>query len=150
MPKKLQHLNINCIGVPDDQRLALFPTSALLPLQQQLTYMELRGVALEGPYWDDPTDCILEPLEALTGLVELRIDCSPVYGKSVLAYSSMLSGMRSLTCLRLVSADVDPEVLASQTQLQHLDLSFCSLCPSDGAGAAALLSHLQQLLKLTH
>ena len=123
-----------------------FPTSALLGLQQ-LTYLELACVYLQGPDLEGPA---LQPLQALTRLADLRL--APVIAPDSLVAvdGSMLSGMQHLTRLEVGSrAELDPGALAGKTRLQHLKLS-CSIADAATTGLTQLLSELQQLQQLTH
>jgi hypothetical protein len=81
-------------------------------------------------------------LQALTRLVHLSL---AIRCPDDQVTARMLSGMHDLTYLELDNVPFQPEALAGNTKLQHLDLSSGSVC----GRAAALLSQLQHL-QLTH
>jgi hypothetical protein len=126
-----------------------FPTGVLQQLQQ-LTYLELAHIWVLGPDQDQPA---LQPLQALTRLVDLRLISvgapgSQEEGSEITA--SMLACMHNLTSLQLsFDLEVEPGALAGKTKLQHLELYHCNV-PGGRAGWSDFLSHLQQLQQLTH
>jgi hypothetical protein len=140
----LQHLSIDTVrvGYSDSDRSdqqTCWP-GATLQWLQQLTYLELGGLVLT----DAGAALALQPLQALTRLVDLRIQ--PYRDLSLTA--SMLSGASNLTRLELYRCSIESAVLAGKTQLLHLELSWC--LPTEGAaGVAQLLSHLQPMQQLT-
>ena len=92
----------------------------------------------------DEASPALQPLQALTRLVDLRIE----YLNDVVT-SSVLSGMQHLTRLELsFCVEMEPDGLAGKTKLQHLCLRECEIV-GGAAGGAQLLSHLQPLQQLT-
>jgi hypothetical protein len=125
-----------------------FRTEGLSGLQY-LTYLELAGDIEAGPVQDGP---VLQPLQAMTRLVDLRLSCA----KPAVIDSSIMSGMKHLTLLKLSeetydyanTLQFDPEALAGKTQLQHLSI-HCSI-PGGAAGIVQLLCHLPLLQQLTH
>ena len=134
----LEHLSIafTAILAGDAEGGRRLPTYWLSGLQQ-LTYLELALVNVQGPDQGQPA---LQPLQALIRLVDLRLDARAVVS------SSMLSGMKHLTRLEAVrGANLEPAALAAQTQLQHLYFSVFRL-----PVAAQLLPQLQHLQQLTH
>ena len=145
LPAALEHLSINHV-LANGMWVAI--STEVLQRLQQLTYLELARCSLKGPDQGQPA---LQPLQALTLLQDLRI-CT----ESGNITASMLSGTHRLTRLKVsgyreisLQLSVEPQVLASKTQLQHLQLAVCMV--SGGvAGAAQLLSHLQPLQQLTH
>jgi hypothetical protein len=142
----LEHLclrcNINPAGVDHDW--LTFPTGVLQQLQQ-LTYLELAVVHLQGP---DQTSPALQPLTALTRLVDLQL-MTCIHKISVTA--DMLSGMCHLTRLALREAGFEPAALAGKAKLQHLELMSWRLQRAGrAAGVVQLLSQLQQHTQLTH
>jgi hypothetical protein len=156
----LEHLTIAGVYVDATGPLC-FPTCALQQQQQQqqhqLTYLELAGIRLQGPDEDSPA---LQPLQALTALVDLRLHALLVLDPWITV--DMLSGMSGLTCIDLAGGTdveayedeagdmvLEPGVLAGKTQLQHLRLACCKVLGGT-AGVAQLLSHIQPLQQLTH
>jgi hypothetical protein len=124
----------------------LFPTAVLQQLQQ-LTYLELAGVELQGP---DPASPALQLLTVLTRLADLRVRRVGALDELCIT-ASMLSGMCHLTWLALKGVGFEPAALAGKTKLQHLELMSRLLEPSVGAAQVAqLLSQLQQQTQLTH
>jgi hypothetical protein len=151
---------------------ACFHTDNLLRLQQ-LTHLELADVDVKSA---NNTSLARQPLEALTGLVHLRlasvvsddalkaglmadsidgsINMDAMYMLSgayeLIVTASMLSGAERLTHLHL-SGDVlvGPGVLAGKTQLQYLHMRG-STVSGGAAGVVQLLSHVQELQQLTH
>ena len=139
LPTDMEHLSISRLTC--GSRSVQFPT-ALLQQLQQLTYLELADVEIHGP---DKASPALQPLQAMTRLVDLRLQCytwTPIN-------ASMLSGIQHLTRIQLCRSSVEPGALAGKTQLQHLELAACHV-PGGAAGTAQLLSHLQPLEQLTH
>lgn len=154
LPAGLEHLTLD-LKMRDGQPVQ-FPTGALRRLQQ-LTCLELAGMALQAPDEGDPP---LQPLEALTRLVDLRIRAQ---GDNVIT-SRMLSSTSTLTRLELwgalpgepmgapygdglgdlpagsagMSLRVHAGVLAKKPQLQHVVLYGCQLS-GDLTGVAQLL-----------
>ena len=145
LPAWLEHLSI--VGVTADEVWVGFPTNALQRLQQ-LTYLELAEVTLQGCGQGQPAR---QPLQALTHLQDLRL-CT---GNGAIT-TSVLSGTHHLTRLELSGEHTDdgvylfePGVLAGKTQLRHLQLAYCRVL-GDQAGVARLMSHLWGLPQLTH
>jgi hypothetical protein len=123
----------------------------VLPRLQQLTYLELLEVGLQipedilkRPDYDLYTESeqeesedsegpvrindapLLQPLQALTRLVDLRLGGVPSNDEG--NFLKVLSGMQHLTHLELSQdileeVDIEPEVMAGRTQLQHLQLN---------------------------
>ena len=128
-----------------------FPTAVLQKLQQ-LTFLELADTAFMVPQ-DSP---ILQPLQALTRLVDLRINEEHIAPGYISITASMLSGAHQLTRLELAEDyTVEAAVLAGKTRLQHLQLISCTIVETAHDGAAEadvgqLLSYLQHLQQLTH
>jgi hypothetical protein len=145
LPAALEHLSINHVLA---NGMWVNISTEVLQRLQQLTYLELARCSLKGPVQGQPA---LQPLQALTLLQDLRI-CT----NSGNITASMLSGTHHLTRLQVsgypeisLQLSVEPQVLASKTQLRHLQLAGCMV--SGGvAGAVQLLSHLQPLQQLTH
>jgi hypothetical protein len=154
LPTGLEHLSL--CSLYSNHQCAPFSTTVLQPLQQ-LTYLEIDGIALHGPGKASP---VLQPMQALTRLADLRVDVWH-YNWAINYYSlfmqprdhsitaSMLSGANYLTRLELQNCSVEPGVLAGKTLLQHLWLSSCDLI-GGAAGVAQLLSHMQHMHQLTH
>jgi hypothetical protein len=92
---------------------------AVLQHLQHLTYLEL-GISLQGPDEADPS---LQALQAMTQLVELRLDFTGRNKPDMSA--SMLLGARHLTRLEVAEIKFDLGVLADHTKLQHLQLASC-------------------------
>ena len=140
LPAGLEHLSIRELYGGGQS----FPAGVLQQLQQ-LTYLELDQVVLVRP---DEASPVLQPLQALTRLVVLRLE--DVQGVVTCA---MLSGMQRLTHLGLSvylqGFELEPGALAGKTQLQGLCLNKCSVL-GGAAGVAQLLSHLQPMQQLTH
>jgi hypothetical protein len=154
LPTRLEHLSL--CHVYSNHRCATFHTTVLQPLQQ-LTYLAIAGMDLHGA---DKSSPVLRPLQALTRLVDLRVD-NGHYQWLIKMYSlfterrdhsitaSMLAGAKHLTRLELQECSVEAGVLAGKTLLQHLWLSSCDV--SGGAtGVAQLLSHMRHMQQLTH
>jgi hypothetical protein len=122
----------------------LFPTSVLQRLQQ-LTYLELAHIDVKGR---DDEHHDLQPLQALTRLVDLRLQ--RLVGENTSITASMLSGTPSLTRLELpeTAAGVvfDAAVLDGKDQLQHLHM--CNVAIDADAELLTLLQHLHQLTHL--
>jgi hypothetical protein len=109
---------------------------------QHLTYLKLDGGFTAGPDEASPAP---QPLQAVTGLVDLRLACL-----SEGITSSMLSGMQRLTRLELSGEmAIEPGALAGKTQLQYLRVDGCGIV-GGAAGVSQLLSHLQPMQQLTH
>jgi hypothetical protein len=140
LPAGLERLGLGDVRAPGGEQLQ-FPTVVLEQLQQ-LTYLMMFGIAWQGPDQDQPA---LQPLQALTRLVELRLDLQGG-GDSVSA--SMLAGSCNLTCLELSRCIVDPGALTGKTLLQRLHLHAVEV-EGGAAGEARLLSRLQGLQQLT-
>jgi hypothetical protein len=143
LPAGLQHLSITAPWV--NNWSTKLPTGALQRLQQ-LTYLELADVVLQSPVQGQP---VLQPLQALTRLQDLRL-CTDDGGIT----ASMLSGTHHLARLWILGClhhipSLEPGALAGKTQLQHLQLVYCTVS-GGAAGAAQLLSHLQSLQQLRH
>ena len=146
LPAGLEHLSINgeVVNVTYDPSPLQLPTGFLQRLQQ-LTYLELVYVELQGPVDDAST--ALQPLQALTRLVDLRVN---PFDQLESITCEMLSGTYHLTHLELMACKLEPCVLAGKSKLQHLHLPDCRpVGASAAAGVADLLSHLQPL-QLTH
>jgi hypothetical protein len=141
----LEHLSLYSISETPFGKWVCFPTGVLQQLQQ-LTYLELAYIALQGP---DPAGPFLQPLTALTRLADLRLGDLVPERQRVTA--SILSGMCHLTRLAVISAAFEPAALADKPKLQHLELAVCTVQPPvGGSGLVALLSQLQQQTQLTH
>jgi hypothetical protein len=111
---------------------------------QQLTYLELSGMEVQGPRPRDGQPA-LQPLNALTRLLDLRLKPS----KRFCMTGSMLVGPCSLTRLELTNCLIEPEALAGKTKMQHLSLVQCN--KSGGAPRQMqLLEQLQYMQQLTH
>jgi hypothetical protein len=143
MLPELQHLCI-VYGIGEFYGIAswlMIPTDALSGLQH-LTHLELTAT-LQSPIQGGP---VLQPLQSLTRLVDLRLaleEPTPID-------SSILSGMKHLTRLHLGRyVEVKRGALDAQTQLLHLQLRLNGWS-SRAEGAAQLLSQLGHLQQLTH
>jgi hypothetical protein len=148
----LQHLSIS-----PAQRVSSFgfPIKALLGLQQ-LTYLELAGIVVRNPDNEGPA---LQPLQALTRLVDLRLH---IKHQQAAVYSSMVSASQHLTRLELTGQVVLAHgVLATLTQLQHLRVTLFNRADRTLRDQQGLhqrtwqqlqgqLSQLQALQQLTH
>ena len=150
LPAGLEHLSISKVTV-NDQSVQLATT--VLQQLQQLTFLELLGVELQGPELTadsaavvcDKASPALQPLQALTLLADLRLEDIGCYSDLT---ASMLSGAHNLTCLHVFGYHVEPAILAGKTQLQNVGLGLGSLS-GKAAGVAELLSYLQPLQQLT-
>jgi hypothetical protein len=138
----LEHLTIH--HLTSGGKLVHFPTAVLHQLQQ-LTYLELAHVKLQGPVAASPA---LQPLQALTSLVDLRLEGNG--GAEIVLADGMLSGADRLTHLHVHGMSVMPGVLDGKTQLQHLKLAACSVSGGAVGGVAQLMFHLHPLQQLTH
>jgi hypothetical protein len=155
LPTGLQHLCLDSLHTNNDAWDWLrLPTGELQRLQQ-LTYLELAKVLLKGPDRATPP---LQPLQALTRLVDLRILMDEDLGRSefVCQYrvpAGMLSDAKHLTRLQLSGCRLGAGALAGVTQLQHLHVKGVTRVPwdwaADVADVALLLSQLQPLQQLT-
>jgi hypothetical protein len=105
-----------------------------------LTHLERGNVDPVGP---DDASPALQPLQALTRLVDLHLEA---LGQVIT--SSMLSGMLHLTSLRLMGMKLEPGALAGKTGLQSLRLRGFQTV-GGAAGVSQLLSHLQPMQQLT-
>jgi hypothetical protein len=141
LPAGMQHLGIRIIRRRRRDEQLQFPTAVLQQQLQHLTYLELAGVDLQGPNEETPA---LQPLQALTRLVDLRL--SPAHGR-VDFTASMLSDTHNLTRLDLSFGSIEPGVLADKALLLHARLGKTA---GGAAGEAQLLSQLQPLQQLTH
>jgi hypothetical protein len=147
LPTGLEHLSIS--SVEANGVTAKFPTIALQNLQK-LTYLELAGTFLRAP---DETTPAMQPLQALTRLVDLRLN---ILGVSSIS-AEMLCATHHLTRLELVRSDWDRDskcrveagVLASKPRLQHLRIDRCQVLGA-ATEQAQLLSYLQPLQELTY
>jgi hypothetical protein len=154
LPAGLEHLSISSSqcdtsywldrGWPGNATSAgLFDTVVLQQLPQ-LTYLELAGVLLNG----SGDEAALQPLQAMTQLIDLRL------GAYASVSASMLSGTCKLTRLEVSGGWFEPAALVAKPKLQHLCLQLCNRCPQHPGGAAAqpaqLLYHLGHLQQLTH
>jgi hypothetical protein len=151
LPAGLEHLSVGGLVTISGENVEF--STAVLQLLQQLTYLELADMRLLGPDQEQPA---LQPLKALTRLIDLRLTSVGTFGSveelgsAVNVTVSMLTGMHNLTCLRLSSiGEVEPGAVAGKSKLQHLQLCRCNVS-SGTAGVSELLSHLQQLQQLTH
>jgi hypothetical protein len=140
----LQHLSLDSLRTRgrDWQFEVYFPTDVLEQLQH-LTFLELRGDCLLHPQLNGGSNS-LQPLQALTRLADLRIKSGD--GEGITA--EILSSLCNLTRLELPCETV-PAMLAGKSRLQHVYIRYYST-EGSAAGAAALLSQLQQLKQLTH
>ena len=137
----LEHLSVrdtNCMQV-DGNKCSWFATDELSVLQR-LTYLELAS-----SMWYGRDKLLLQPLQALTGLVELHLKAA--WGADDIS-ASMLLGMHNLTRLELPACSCEPDALGALTKLQHLVL-FKSAALGE-AGEVQLLSQLQYLQQLTY
>lgn len=143
----LQHLSIEADANTDSNLLTdgAFPAGVLSSLQH-LSYLKLKcqvtgKAGLEGP--------VMQPLEALTRLVDLRL-CVWMPGEPAYVSSSMLSSLQCLTLLELTGCNLEftSKTLACLSQLQHLQLRACYIRGAED-GYTELLSGLQQLSQLT-
>jgi hypothetical protein len=117
------------------------PLSDMLPGLQELTYLELGNVSMQG-WFGDPAN--LQRLSGLNRLADLRL-LGLQTGDHITA--STLSGAQSLTHLQLqgirqVGTYFDPAALQGKTLLQHLELQSCRT--QEGQWLSQL-QHLQQL-----
>jgi hypothetical protein len=161
LPAGLEHLSISelrlsATPVYRDTQHLVFQTGMLQTLQQ-LTHLQLALIKLQGP---GQVANALQPLQALTGLVDLRLAGMWRHlddtDSPLIATTSLLSSMPLLTRLDLDKCKLEGGILAGKTQLQHLSLVRCS--SSDGAAGVSRLSqaqaqgsaHLQHLQQLTH
>jgi hypothetical protein len=152
----LEDLTISChihrgeVPFSTAEKLIAFPTSVLAKLQQlTCLVLSIKGT-FQGP---DDTAPALQPLQGLTRLAALKLDCWESYSVT----ANMLSCQ--LTRLELEASALQPDALAGKTQLQHLAF----LRPGDmfedesegdavrrSAFVAGLLSQLQHLTQLTY
>jgi hypothetical protein len=145
LPAGLEHLSISNLhyytgGLYENVQ---FPAAVLQQLNH-LIHLKVGWCAVAGA---DEAGPALQPLQALTRLVELKI--GNLRRREVIT-SSMLSGMQQLTRLELSGeVELDPAALAGKTQLQHLGLNHC-VSAGGAAWVAQLLPHLQPLQQLTH
>jgi hypothetical protein len=123
------------------------------------------GQGLEGQGEADGEAAALQPLQALTRLVELRLDALQLDTMVPVGPDSEVGGTIATPCRITASqlastnlkclvfsggVEVEPEALAGKTQLQHLDLDLNYTVLGAAAEVAQLLSHIQQLQELTH
>jgi hypothetical protein len=170
LPVGLEHLSIRSpLGEPmyskdkEVRYMLPFPTQWLQRMQQ-LASLELADVIV-------PSAAALQPLQALTRLVDLRLidldmDGTRLNGAApiITINAGMLSGAGHLThlqvapanrwqliggCLGITIVEVEPATLAGMTMLQHLSLRGVRVAGA-AAGEAQLLSHLQPMQQLTH
>lgn len=118
------------------------PLSDMLPGLQELTYLELGNVSMQG-WFGDPAN--LQQLSGLTRLADLRLLGLQTDNHIT---ASTLSGAQSLTHLQLqgirqVGTYFDPAALEGKTLLQHLELQSCR------TQEGQMLSQLQHLQHLT-
>jgi hypothetical protein len=155
LPAGLEHLSFQSDGfsgrMRDKYGGQLFFPAGVLQQVQQLTYLDLGGIALRAP--NDPIARALQPLQGMMRLADLRLGgASAANGRTIIS-AAMLSDLQHLTRLKLSNAmALEPGALAGKTQLQHLDLCTFPFGRGEAAKAACseLLSHLQPLQQLTH
>jgi hypothetical protein len=154
LPAGLEHLSLRdlrCNG-----QMVQFPTAVLQQLQQ-LTYLELADVSVLGP---DEASPVMQPLQALTRLQDLRLRGVHTDQEGGRVTSDMLSGTPCLTRLEVSTAcgpqfrdevkwAVEPGVLTGKAQLEHLRLSSCNIA-GGAIGLAQLLCELQELQQMTY
>ena len=124
--------------------------AAIFQQLQQLTSLELAEIWFSSENGSDGDDVALQPLEAATQLLDLRL--TPPGGSLLdpkTITTTTLSGTQRLTWLDLSHCNRQPDTLAGRTQLQHLHLMDCTVL-EQRAGLALLLSDLQQMQQLTH
>jgi hypothetical protein len=138
LPAGLEHLSVD--GLAIDMDAARIPTSTLQHLQH-LTYLQFVGVCPVGP---DPDSPAMQPLQALTRLVELHLD-RPLNDMLTIT-ADMLSGMQRLTHLQLVHHKCEQGLLVGLTQLHHVGLAWCDILGGD----SEFLSQLESMGHLTH
>jgi hypothetical protein len=148
----LQHLRIDSTQFSDGAYLSSRQTVCLeaeaVQQLQQLTYLELAGIQLHSAA--QPDGPALQPLQALTRLVDLRLRPSGHHPHDYSISADMLSELQLLTHLELSGQVVlHPGALSGSTRLQHLNLSRCKLTGGTAA-EGLLLSQLQDLQQLTH
>jgi hypothetical protein len=180
LPVGLQHLSISGIYHQTGCR-AHFPTG-IFPQLQQLTYLELAGMNVVTPakakaqYFppvfflgmegdgqgegdeEEGMVAALQPLQALTRLVELRLDALQLDQSvaSILIHCRITASMipsTHLTCLVLTGGvQLEPDALAGKTQLQYLDLGLDTLSAMlvGAIVEVQLLPRIQPLRELTH
>jgi hypothetical protein len=137
---QLEHLSLEDLQTRGCDWQVHFPTEALEQLQQ-LTFWELQGGCLLEPRFGGSNS--LQPLRALTWLADLRL-CSRDADNIT---AEMLSGLCCLTRLGL-PCDTLPAMLVGKTRRQHVCIRHSE--EGSAAGAAELLSQMQQLQQLTH
>ena len=143
LPAGLEHLKIRC-WVPGG--CWVLHTGVLQRLQQ-LTYLELVEIEVVAP---DEATPVLQPVQALTRLVDLRLGHLDTGDTMVWRYKAtkeLLKDMYLLTRLDFEDMEAEPDVLTGKTRLQHLSLYTCWL--REGAPGQKL-SQLQDLQQLTH
>jgi hypothetical protein len=153
LPAGLEHLCIVDLSsqVDVEDREHEFHTTVLQQLQQ-LTYLELVDMYLLGPQHNQPA---LQPLEALTGLLNLQLVLRYEPAARARVCDSMLAGMCHLTLLHLARwsfdgpIELEPGVLANKKQLQHLYFNNCMVL-GGAAGLGQLLSHMPHMQQLVH
>jgi hypothetical protein len=138
---KLEHLSF-CFNVFNERQY--FPACVLQDMQQ-LTYLELACCLTGTNGEEDPL--ALQPMQALTQLVDLRLAIEAYHDYAVTA--SMLSCASNLTRLKIKGCfDFEGGTLAGKARLQHLQLASCRTATAEQV--AQLLSQLQHLQQLTH
>jgi hypothetical protein len=146
LPTGLEHL---CIASEDEGLYTHLSISALQHLQQ-LTFLKLANISVVDNHKVGPT------LQSMTRLVDLRFHY--VYAedgdRSSVLTAGVLSGMSHLTRLGLFGT-VKPGVVASQTQLHHLEMQECLWSRQQSGsyyapGHSNAILELQQLQQLTH
>jgi hypothetical protein len=177
LPTRLEHLSISRIYSGSFK--AHFP-AGVLPRLQQLTYLELADMYLLHPpmaeslglpplfffgmegngeegegegikAWETAA---LQPLQALTRLVELQLDNLQFDRGEDTSHCRITASIipSSSHLKRLVlsgGVELEPDALAGKTQLQMLDLDLVHTV-SAAAEVAQLLSHIQPLQGMTH
>jgi hypothetical protein len=142
---RLEHLSIKkCSG---DYGYPVPLQTAALQRLQQLTYLEL----VEMPLLFNRTAIknALQPLQAMTRLVHLRIFETAILNRNASITTDVMSGLCQLTHLELSETIIrEPGALADKTRLQHLALHDCFLA-SGPAGVRELLAHLPGMQQLT-
>lgn len=149
LPAGLEHLSISSsqLNTCLDQGWPGFGISGgrfntgVLQQLPQLTYLELVGVSLGVP-GDERATQPLQPLQAMTQLIDLRL------GTYTSVTARILSGASKLTRLEVSGCIFVPAALVGKTKLQHLCLQLCDM--GGVAGPAQLLCHLGHLQQLTH
>jgi hypothetical protein len=105
-----------CVAsVASDGDMAYLPTSVLQQLEK-LTFLEIGKVTLWGPDFVNP---LLQPLQALTRLVDLQLEGLDAHEGTLRLNADMLSSTCKLTRLKLARLEYEDDMVSCAVWLSH-------------------------------